>query len=85
MVKLVDLLNEAVERAFKEIQRRREEEAASAETDGNIQLTTPAIATMSAQAEAEAIGYSAIRYFDLKQNRLTNYKFSYDTMLDPKG
>jgi arginyl-tRNA synthetase len=31
------------------------------------------------------IGIAAVKYFDLKQNRLTNYAFSYDKMLDPRG
>merc|ERR1711976_459331 len=34
---------------------------------------------------AEAIGYSAVKYFDLRRNPTTNYKFSYDQMLDTKG
>ena len=34
---------------------------------------------------AEIIGVAAIKYFDLKQNRITNYVFDYDRMLDPKG
>jgi len=28
---------------------------------------------------------AAIKYFDLKQNRIGNYKFNYDHMLDPRG
>lgn len=31
------------------------------------------------------IGYSAIKYFDLKQNRTSTYKFSFDKMLDING
>ena len=34
---------------------------------------------------AERIGMASIKYFDLKQNRVSNYTFSYDRMLDPKG
>ena len=34
---------------------------------------------------AELIGYAAIKYFDLKQHRMTDYKFSFDRMLDPRG
>lgn len=34
---------------------------------------------------AERMGISAIKYFDLKQNRVQNYVFSFDKMLDPKG
>ena len=28
---------------------------------------------------------AAVKYFDLKQNRVKNYKFDYNKMLDPKG
>jgi arginyl-tRNA synthetase len=28
---------------------------------------------------------AAVKYFDLKQNRISNYEFSYDKMLDTKG
>ena len=31
------------------------------------------------------MGISAIKYYDLKQNRVQNYVFSFDKMLDPKG
>jgi len=31
------------------------------------------------------LGISAIKYYDLKQNRIQNYVFSFDKMLDPKG
>lgn len=31
------------------------------------------------------MGISAIKYYDLKQNRIQNYVFSFDKMLDPKG
>ncbi|KAG9130111.1 hypothetical protein Leryth_012855 [Lithospermum erythrorhizon] len=34
---------------------------------------------------AEAIGYGAVKYADLKNNRLTNYTFNYDQMLNDKG
>ena len=34
---------------------------------------------------AEILGISSIKYFDLKQNRVQNYVFSFDKMLDPKG
>ncbi|KZV33148.1 arginine--tRNA ligase, cytoplasmic-like [Dorcoceras hygrometricum] len=34
---------------------------------------------------AEAIGYGAIKYADLKNNRKTDYTFSYDQMLNDKG
>jgi hypothetical protein len=31
------------------------------------------------------MGYGAVKYADLKNSRTTNYKFSYDAMLDLKG
>ena len=34
---------------------------------------------------AETLGLSSIKYFDLKQNRVQNYVFSFDKMLDPRG
>ena len=33
---------------------------------------------------ARAIGYGAVKYFDLKNNPVTNYVFNYDRMLDTK-
>ena len=37
------------------------------------------------RGKAEKIGMAAVKYFDLKQNRIGNYIFSYKKMLDPKG
>jgi len=31
------------------------------------------------------MGYGAVKYFDLRRNPTSNYKFSYDDMLDTKG
>lgn len=31
------------------------------------------------------MGYGAVKYADLKSNRINNYVFSYDRMLDDKG
>ncbi len=36
-------------------------------------------------AASSAMGYGAVKYADLKNSRLTNYKFSYDSMLDLRG
>ena len=33
----------------------------------------------------EIIGITSVKYFDLKQNRTSTYKFSFDQILDPKG
>ena len=34
---------------------------------------------------AEKLGMASIKYFDLKQNRTSDYIFSFEKMLDPKG
>lgn len=86
VVKLTDLLDEAVERCLKEIEKRRAEHEAKGQSDNtDVLKPAPFAHVMSPRSCAEAIGYSAIRYFDLKQNRVSNYRFSYDKMLDPKG
>lgn len=37
------------------------------------------------EENSEIVGICSVKYFDLKQNRVSNYKFDYDTILDPKG
>jgi len=34
------------------------------------------------EVASENLGISAIKYFDLKQNRISDYKFSFNNMLD---
>eukprot|EP00455_Lapot_gusevi_P015064 TRINITY_DN175_c0_g1_i1.p2 TRINITY_DN175_c0_g1~~TRINITY_DN175_c0_g1_i1.p2 ORF type:complete len:190 (+),score=82.07 TRINITY_DN175_c0_g1_i1:261-830(+) len=34
---------------------------------------------------AEAMGYGAVKYYDLNKHRITNYQFSFDGMLDLRG
>eukprot|EP00927_Polykrikos_kofoidii_P025871 TRINITY_DN2317_c0_g1_i6.p1 TRINITY_DN2317_c0_g1~~TRINITY_DN2317_c0_g1_i6.p1 ORF type:complete len:586 (+),score=117.18 TRINITY_DN2317_c0_g1_i6:74-1831(+) len=77
-VKLVDLLNEAVDRATVEITKRVAEQK---EKEGEVFLKDPQDQTDA----ANKIAIAAIRYFDMKQNRTSNYIFSYDKMLDPRG
>lgn len=36
-------------------------------------------------AASSAMGYGAVKYADLKNSRLTNYKFGFDAMLELKG
>eukprot|EP01100_Stratorugosa_tubuloviscum_P007562 TRINITY_DN3133_c0_g1_i1.p1 TRINITY_DN3133_c0_g1~~TRINITY_DN3133_c0_g1_i1.p1 ORF type:complete len:622 (-),score=304.57 TRINITY_DN3133_c0_g1_i1:940-2805(-) len=70
VVKLVHLLDEGVERAKTGlVSRERGKELSENEME----------------AAALAIGYGAIKYADLSQNRLSNYVFSFDRMLDFKG
>ncbi len=72
--KLMDLLDEAVDRAHEQLVARSKE-TASISTLSEAEL----------KASAERIGMASIKYFDLKQNRVSNYPFSYEKMLDPKG
>jgi arginyl-tRNA synthetase len=71
-VKLTDLLDEAKVRAKKELVIRAKEH--------NVEYSEDFLEDASSK-----IGYSAVKYFDLKQFRTSQYKFSYDLMLDPKG
>lgn len=70
VVRLVELLDEAVERSKKGLLERGKGEGWSAE---------------EVEAAAEALGYGAVKYADLKNNRLTNYTFDFDQMLDMRG
>lgn len=72
LVKLTDLLDKARDVAKLEMQKRAEET--------KIVYTEDEL-----NDSAEKIGYSAVKYFDMKQTREGSYKFSYDLILDPKG
>ena len=71
-VRLVDLLDEAV---------RRQEEGLGE----RIEAGTASITKEDLHETASALGYGAVKYFDLRRNPTTNYIFSYDRMLDLKG
>lgn len=72
-VKLRELLDEAVERCATTLKAREAGDQKQGHTEEEI-------------AElAKKIGYGAVKYFDLKQNRTTDYGFSYDKMLDTNG
>ena len=49
-------------------------------TEHKTEFTEEYIESASAK-----MGYSAVKYYDLKQYRTTQYKFDYAMMLDPKG
>ncbi|XP_057853330.2 arginine--tRNA ligase, cytoplasmic isoform X1 [Cryptomeria japonica] len=70
VVRLVDLLDEAKHRSKEELIKRGKEDEWTPEELENA---------------AEAIGYGAVKYADLKNNRLTNYTFNFDQMLDVRG
>ncbi|XP_058722347.1 arginine--tRNA ligase, cytoplasmic-like [Vicia villosa] len=69
-VRLVDLLDEAKRRCKVALLER---DNAKDWTEEEIEKTS------------EAIGYGAVKYADLKINRLTNYTFNFDQMLNDKG
>jgi len=77
-VKLSDLLDESVARAAKEIKNRVIEQE---EKKQEVFLKTEE----EQKEAAERIGIAAMRYFDMKQNRTSDYVFNYDRMLDAKG
>ncbi|KAJ0694109.1 putative arginine--tRNA ligase [Helianthus annuus] len=70
VVKLVDLLDKAKTRCKEALVGRVKVAEWTAE---------------ELEQTAEAVGYGAVKYADLKNNRLTNYTFNYDQMLNDKG
>lgn len=70
VVKLIDLLDEAKSRCKSALVERGK---ADEWTEEELEQT------------AEAVGYGAVKYADLKNNRLTNYTFNFDQMLNDKG
>ncbi|CAK7348385.1 unnamed protein product [Dovyalis caffra] len=70
VVRLADLLDEAKTRSKAALVERGK---AAEWTEEELEQT------------AEAIGYGAVKYADLKNNRLTNYTFDFDQMLNDKG
>ena len=73
-IKLHELLDEAQSRALKLLYDRINEPK-MAEFIKNIDI----------DLIAETLSINSIKYFDLKQNRVSSYKFSFDNMLEPKG
>ena len=72
-VRLVDLLNEARERAT-QIMKQRVADGVSSLTDEK-----------EMEYSAAQLGYGGVKYFDLRQNRLSDYVFNFDRMLSPDG
>lgn len=71
-VRLVDLLDEAVSRMEKSLYERI--------SDGKANITSEQVPEVAA-----SMGYGAVKYYDLNRNPKSNYKFSYDQMLDTQG
>lgn len=72
-VKLKDLLDEAVERSLKILREREEGDRAQGHTEEEMACLS------------SIIGMGAVKYFDLKQTRTSDYAFDYDKMLSMAG
>lgn len=72
-VRLVDLLDEARDRARNILDKRIADK------------TSPLTDEKEIQYAAEQLGYGGVKYFDLRQHRLSDYVFNYDRMLNPEG
>lgn len=81
--KLSDLLDEAKDRVRAELDKRHEEEVEKAKSSGS----TPPAKRPEEQLDhmSEVIGMAAVKYADLKSNRASNYKFSFDKMVKLEG
>ncbi|KAM3965658.1 arginine--tRNA ligase-like protein [Aphomia sociella] len=69
-VKLIDLLNEGLKRSLDKLIEK-----------GRDKVLTPE----ELKQAQEAIAYGCIKYADLSHNRVNDYVFSFDKMLDDKG
>lgn len=76
-VKLQELIDNAVQFAKEDLLKRNEKQ----EEGFNTNLES----IQEIEEASEKIGISAIKYFDLKQSRLSDYRFDYTKMLDFKG
>ena len=72
-VQLTDLLDEACERATAILRQRVESGLSNLSEEEAIVQT------------ATQLGIGGVKYFDLRQNRLSDYVFSFDRMLSPEG
>lgn len=75
-VKLIELINEGTERAKKDLLERMHSKNETEETY---------FQDMDIDQLSEILCVGAIKYFDIKQHRNSDYKFSYDSMLNVKG
>ena len=74
-VRLVDVLDEAKERAKAALVARLASGATGVEAGDAEAL----------ERTAAVLGYGGVKYFDLRQQRTSDYVFSYDRMLSPDG
>ncbi len=71
-IKLVDLLDESIQRAREDLKNRLNTESRSENESFINKVST-------------TVGIAAIKYADLSQNRVSNYQFSFDKMLSLHG
>ncbi len=71
-IRLVDLLDEAIQRAKADLKDRLKTESRSENESFIDRVST-------------TVGIAAIKYADLSQNRISNYQFSFDKMLSLQG
>ena len=71
-IRLVDLLDEAIQRAREDLEDRLNTESRSENKSFIDKVST-------------TVGIAAIKYADLSQNRVSNYQFSFDKMLSLQG
>ena len=86
-VRLADVLDEAKARAKAILMERAAAaaEAPAATCGGAVTSGVGANDDAAIDAAAAALGYGGVKYFDLRQHRMTDYVFSYDRMLSPDG
>ena len=87
-VKLMLLLDEARDRAKSRLEERmggklNEDEIKT--DDVKEEYVKTKLTPEEFNDAAEKMGIAAIKYFDLRQNRVQDYKFDFDSMLNPKG
>ena len=75
-IKLCELLDEAKARALQQLVKRSEDQGMGQTTH---------LSQEDFEAAAELMGTAAIKYYDLRQNRISTYAFAFDKMLDPRG
>ena len=73
------LLDEARARTL-EMMRAKQAERAEKDPEGEAPLPGPEL-----ERVAEAVGVGAVKYADLRQNRLSDYQFDWAKMIDLKG
>ncbi len=86
-VKLVDLLDEAENRADKLISEKLVDllDEAESRADKLISEKNPNLTPEEKQAVVEAVAIGSVKYADLSKNRTTDYIFDWDNMLSFEG